>query len=69
MDEDKDKPEGLDFKTEMVAIKTLSNHPRNYRFHPQDQIEHLIESILPLPLMDAIILERVSLSTVSILAP
>jgi len=33
------------FETEMVNVGDLQRHPRNYKIHPQDQIEHLIESI------------------------
>ena len=34
-----------DFITETIAIDELKNHPRNYREHPDDQLEHIIESI------------------------
>lgn len=34
-----------DFPIEMVGIGEIQPHPRNYRVHPQEQIEHLIESI------------------------
>ncbi len=30
---------------ELVALEKLKAHPRNYREHPDDQIEHIIESI------------------------
>jgi hypothetical protein len=30
---------------DIVPISELKPHPRNYRIHPQDQIEHLIQSI------------------------
>ena len=30
---------------EMVALAELKPHPRNYRKHPEDQLEHLCESI------------------------
>jgi len=33
------------FETESVAINSLQPHPRNYRKHPDDQLEHIIESI------------------------
>lgn len=33
------------FKLENVKIDKLSKHPRNYRDHPEDQIEHLVKSI------------------------
>jgi hypothetical protein len=32
-------------RTELVQLELLKPHPRNYRSHPPDQIEHLIESI------------------------
>ena len=34
------------FELETVAISDLYPHPRNYREHPEDQIEHLVASIL-----------------------
>lgn len=34
-----------DFKLETVNISELHPHPRNYRGHPDDQINHLMESI------------------------
>jgi hypothetical protein len=37
--------ENGDFKTEIVPIAGLKEHPRNYREHPDDQLEHIIESI------------------------
>lgn len=33
------------FKVETVALKDLKDHPRNYREHPDDQLEHLMRSI------------------------
>jgi len=33
------------FPTEIVAIASLKPHPKNYRLHPPDQIEHLIQSM------------------------
>jgi hypothetical protein len=33
------------FETNSVAISSLQPHPRNYRKHPDDQLEHIIESI------------------------
>src|SRR5258708_40177801 len=30
---------------EDVILDTLKSHPRNYRAHPDDEIEHLVESI------------------------
>ncbi len=35
----------IDFSLEAVAIAELRSHPRNYRAHPEDQIDHLVESI------------------------
>ena len=32
-------------KAEKVAIAELKPHPRNYRIHPEDQIQHLMASI------------------------
>lgn len=33
------------FPTEVVALDTLKRHPRNYRSHPDDQLEHIASSI------------------------
>jgi ParB family chromosome partitioning protein len=33
------------FVTEMRALEDLKEHPRNYRVHPQDQIDHIKASI------------------------
>jgi hypothetical protein len=33
------------FPIEIIAIQELKPHPRNYREHPDDQLEHIIESI------------------------
>lgn len=33
------------FKHEMVTISELTPHPKNYREHSEDQIEHLINSV------------------------
>ena len=33
------------FTTETIPLANLIPHPRNYRTHPQDQIDHLCESI------------------------
>lgn len=33
------------FQTENVLLEDLKPHPKNYREHPEDQIEHLIQSI------------------------
>lgn len=35
----------MNFETEIVAVTDLVPHPRNYREHPDDQIEHLVQSI------------------------
>jgi hypothetical protein len=32
-------------KTEIVAIKDLRPHPRNYRVHPEEQLKHIEESL------------------------
>lgn len=32
-------------QTETVDIGTLRPHPRNYRSHPQDQLDHIVQSI------------------------
>lgn len=37
-------PEDL-IPTEVVAIETLRPHPRNYKEHPEDQIENLVASL------------------------
>ena len=39
------KQVAVEFITEIVPLKTLSPHPRNYRDHPDDQLEHIKESI------------------------
>src|SRR3990167_8065544 len=41
------KPSGKDLvkKIEMVKIERLRPHPRNYRDHPEDQLDHLSQSI------------------------
>jgi hypothetical protein len=31
--------------TELVDVDTLQPHPRNYREHPADQLQHIVESI------------------------
>ena len=36
---------GLASKIELVEIAQLKPHPRNYRDHPDDQLEHLVQSI------------------------
>jgi hypothetical protein len=33
------------FQTENVLLEDLKPHPKNYREHPDDQLEHLIQSI------------------------
>lgn len=35
----------LEFNSELVEIDELKPHPRNYRTHPDDQVEHLEHSI------------------------
>ena len=34
-----------EFKTEIISVSKLKPHPQNYKSHPEDQIEHLMESI------------------------
>ena len=34
-----------DFQIEIMEIAELHAHPRNYRAHPDDQLEHIIQSI------------------------
>lgn len=34
-----------EFQTELVPIEELKPHPRNYREHPKDQLEHICASI------------------------
>lgn len=39
---------GVDLKTftpEIISVGSLKAHPRNYRAHPDDQLNHIIESI------------------------
>lgn len=33
------------FPTELVSLSELKPHPRNYKKHPDDQLQHIIESI------------------------
>lgn len=33
------------FRTELVELKSLKPHPRNYRKHPADQLEHIKQSL------------------------
>lgn len=35
----------IGFATEMVSLDDLKPHPRNYQSHPDDEIEHLMQSI------------------------
>ena len=32
-------------RVQMIAVEKLKPHPRNYRTHPDDQLEHIIKSI------------------------
>jgi ParB-like chromosome segregation protein Spo0J len=32
-------------RAEFVPLASLKPHPRNYRIHPDDQLEHIIKSI------------------------
>ena len=37
---------GVDsLKVKMVPVASLKPHPRNYRGHPDDQLQHLVESL------------------------
>jgi len=38
-----ENPSGL--HVELVLLESLTPHPRNYRIHPDDQLEHIIKSI------------------------
>jgi len=39
------KKNGKEYQTEMILIEELKPHPRNYNDHPDDQLEHIIQSI------------------------
>jgi len=39
------KPAIPAFVPEVVSVDDLTNHPRNYREHPDDQLEHIVESL------------------------
>jgi DNA modification methylase len=39
------KPRDFTLPTEIVLIKDLKPHPRNYRKHPKEQLNHIVESI------------------------
>jgi DNA modification methylase len=39
------KPRDFTLPTEIVSIKDLKPHPRNYRKHPKEQLNHIVESI------------------------
>ncbi len=41
----KEKSIQKNFKSKSVAVEKLKEHPRNYREHPDDQLEHIISSI------------------------
>lgn len=41
----KKQSEASRFKIEQMQLSKLKPHPRNYRTHPDDQIEHLMQSI------------------------
>ena len=51
------KREPLEVK-EIVAIDNLTPHPRNYRTHPDDQIDHLIQSIKEFGLYRSVIIAK-----------
>jgi hypothetical protein len=40
-----ERNKGMNHETTIVPISDLKPHPRNYRAHPQDQIDHLAKSI------------------------
>ena len=33
------------YKTKLIKVSELKAHPKNYREHPEDQLEHIIQSI------------------------
>lgn len=35
----------IHFKHELIELSKLKPHPRNYRSHPDDQLEHIVQSI------------------------
>lgn len=35
----------MEFQTEEVQLSQLKDHPRNYQEHPDDQLEHIMQSI------------------------
>lgn len=37
--------QGVEFTIQLIQVEELKPHPRNYREHPQDQIDHIIQSI------------------------
>ena len=39
------KPRDFTLPTEIVLIKDLKPHPRNYRKHPKEQLNHIVQSI------------------------
>jgi hypothetical protein len=41
----KRKARSTDYVTETVKLSILKDHPRNYQEHPDDQLEHIIQSI------------------------
>lgn len=43
---------------EIVKISDLKSHPRNYREHPEDQLEHIIESVVKHKLYRNIVVAR-----------
>lgn len=40
-----DLKESAVLPTEVVPLEKLKPHPRNYRHHPEDQLEHIVQSI------------------------
>lgn len=37
--------EEINLPTEIVALGKLKPHPRNYRIHPEEQLDHIVQSI------------------------
>jgi ParB-like chromosome segregation protein Spo0J len=44
-DPDSRKPNVVEIPVEVVPLNALQDHPRNYREHPDDQIEHIVQSL------------------------
>jgi ParB-like chromosome segregation protein Spo0J len=50
--------EGVEILHEVVAIETLAAHPRNYRRHPQEQIDRLRASLKRFGQVRSIVVQR-----------